>query len=113
MFSSKNVKPSKPENGILYVLRCTIMKEEVYKVGWTSGSAEARAEQISSATGVPTSFVVVDAWEHQDAEALEKNVHMMLDPYRLNDRREFFQANYHTIKKIIEAEIQRPSYVID
>lgn len=113
MASPKNIKPSKPENGILYVLRCTIMKEEIYKVGWTSGSAKDRAEQISSATGVPTSFVVVEFWEHANADGLEKNIHMMLDPYRINDRREFFQADYRTIKKIIEAEIQRSSSVIN
>ncbi|MFK5891806.1 MAG: GIY-YIG nuclease family protein [Pseudomonadota bacterium] len=97
----------KPEYGELYVLRCTVMKDQLYKVGWTSGSSQSRAEQLSSATGVPTSFVVVDCWKHKDAEALEKSVHAMLEPYRVNDRREFFQVNYRSIKKIIEAEIQR------
>lgn len=93
--------------GELYVLRCIVMKDELYKVGWTSGSANSRAEKISSATGVPVSFVVVDSWKHEDAEALEKSVHAMLEPYRVNDRREFFQANYQSIKNIIEAEIHR------
>ncbi len=93
--------------GELYVLRCTVMKDELYKVGWTSGSAKSRAKQLSSATGVPVSFVVVDSWKHEDAEALEKSVHAMLEPYRVSDRREFFQANYRSIKSIIEAEILR------
>lgn len=93
--------------GELYVLRCTVMENQIYKVGWTSGTAENRAKELSSATGVPISFVVVDSWKHKDAEALEKSVHAMLDPYRINDRREFFQANYRTIKKIIETEIER------
>jgi len=95
------------EYGVLYVLRCTIMKEEVYKVGWTSGTAKERAKQISSATGVPLSFVVVDSWKHEDSEALEKSVHAMLEPYRINDKREFFKAKYQSIKKVIESEIQR------
>lgn len=94
-------------NGELYVLRCTIMNEELYKVGWTSGTSIDRAKQLSSATGVPISFIVVNSWEHKDAEALEKSVHAMLEPYRLNDRREFFQASYISIKNIIEIEIQR------
>ena len=93
--------------GELYVLRCVVMQEELYKVGWTSGSSTERAGQLSSATGVPTSFVVVDCWKHEDAAALEKSVHAMLEPYRVNDRREFFHASYNTIKKIIEAEIER------
>lgn len=93
--------------GVLYVLRCTTMKEEHYKVGWTSKTAEKRAKELSDATGVPTSFVVVNSWQHKDAEALEKNVHMMLEPYRINDRREFFHVSYQIIEKIIESEIER------
>ena len=93
--------------GVLYVLRCTTMKEEVYKVGWTSGTAEERARALSAATGVPSSFVVVGSWSHEDAEALEKNVHAILDPYRVNEGREFFQADYTKISELIEGEIKR------
>src|ERR1019366_9050628 len=55
-------KPSSEQIGVLYVMRCLAMQEEVYKVGWTSNSAEQRARELSSATGVPVSFAVVDAW---------------------------------------------------
>ena len=109
--STKTVKSdafdSTAEYGELYVLRCTVMDSEIYKVGWTSGDAESRAKQLSSATGVPISFVVVESWKHKDAEALEKSVHAMLEPYRMNDRREFFQASYLSIRNIISAEINR------
>jgi hypothetical protein len=57
------------------------MKDEVYKVGWTSKTAEHRAQELSSASGVPTAFVVVQSWQHSDAEQLEKGIHAMLDPY--------------------------------
>ncbi len=93
--------------GVLYVLRCTTMKDEVYKVGWTSRTAEERAKVLSTATGVPSSFVVVDIWPHENAEALEKNVHAILDPYRINESREFFQAEYTKISELIETEIRR------
>lgn len=93
--------------GVLYVLRCTVMQEEVYKVGWTSGTAEERAKQLSSATGVPTSFIVVEAWHHTDPAGLERNVHAMLMPYRISAGREFFQVSYGKLKGIIEAEIRR------
>jgi hypothetical protein len=95
------------DTGVLYVLRCTVMQDEVYKVGWTSGTAEARAQQLSTATGVPSSFVVVESWKHPDAAALEKGVHAMLAPYRINYAREFFQASYPTIKTVVETEIAR------
>jgi hypothetical protein len=93
--------------GVLYVLRCMGMGDEVYKVGWTSGTAEQRAKELSSATGVPSSFVVVEAWRHTDPEGLERSVHAMLSPYRVSDSREFFQVKYATIKRIVEAEIAR------
>ncbi|WP_081505945.1 GIY-YIG nuclease family protein [Azospirillum lipoferum] len=95
------------DRGVLYVLRCTLMQEQIYKVGWTSGTAKQRAKELSSATGVPVSFVVVSYWKHEDPEALEKNVHAMLSPYRVNDAREFFLVDYRKIKKIIESEIER------
>ena len=50
---------------------------------------------------------MVESWQHPDAEALEKSVHAMLDPYRLNEAREFFQADYRTIKNLIELELDR------
>ena len=100
-------KPSSEQIGVLYVMRCLAMQEEVYKVGWTSNSAEQRARELSSATGVPVSFAVVDAWQHPDPEALEKGVHAMLSPYRLNESREFFKLKYPELKAIIEAEVAR------
>ncbi|WP_428987954.1 GIY-YIG nuclease family protein [Methylocapsa aurea] len=100
-------RSSSGQVGVLYVLRCLAMKDEVYKVGWTSSSAEQRARELSSATGVPVAFAVANAWHHSDPEALEKGVHAMLSPYRLNESREFFKLNYPALKAIIEAEITR------
>ncbi|NKL77110.1 GIY-YIG nuclease family protein [Rhizobium leguminosarum] len=97
----------KGERNVLYVLRCMVMQNEVYKVGWTSGTAEERAKQISSATGVPNAFIVVEHWQHPDPESLEKNVHAMLDPYRVADNREFFKLEFSSLKRIIEREIAR------
>ncbi|SFI77513.1 T5orf172 domain-containing protein [Bosea sp. OK403] len=97
----------KQNASVLYVMRCAAMKEEIYKVGWTSNSAEQRARELSLATGVPLSFVVVDAWQHPDPAALEKGVHALLTPYRLNDSREFFSLKYPQLKGIIETEIKR------
>lgn len=94
-------------NGELYVLRCALMKEEVFKVGWTSGTASERAKQLSSATGVPLAFVVVESWAHDDPEALEKEVHAQLSPYRGNNQREFFRLSFQNIRKIIVQTIDR------
>lgn len=99
--------------GVIYVLRCMVMQDEVYKVGWTSGTAEQRAQQLSTATGVPSSFAVVAAWQHADPAAIEKGIHAMLAPYRINDAREFFQASYPIIRAIIEGELTRATNSVD
>jgi T5orf172 domain len=106
--ASENSGPStKKSQNVLYVLRCATMHEEVYKVGWTSDTAENRAKQISSATGVPNAFIVVNQWQHPAPEALEKNVHALLDGFRVVDNREFFKVSIATIRQIIEGEIER------
>jgi hypothetical protein len=88
-------------------MRCVAMKDEVYKIGWTSGSAEQRAKELSAATGVPLSFVVVHSWQHPDPKALESGVHAILNPYRLSEGREFFRLEYPKLKELIESEIAR------
>jgi len=95
------------EEGELYIMRCSAMQEQIFKVGFTSGSSIERAKQLSSATGVPLAFVVVKRWRHKDARKLE--VHMMLSPYRINDSREFFMAKYDAIEKAVESVIARVS----
>lgn len=99
--------PIEEKAGVLYVMRCLAMNDEVYKVGWTSGTAEQRARELSSATGVPISFIVVDRWQHFDPEGLEKGVHAILTPYRIAENREFFKLKYPDLKNIIETEIER------
>lgn len=93
--------------GELYVLRCIAMQEEVYKVGWTSGTAHDRAKELSAPTGVPFAFEVVHKWAHNDAQGLETEVHAMMSPYRINNQREFFQLDFGSIKRIIEQTIER------
>lgn len=108
-FESDEVTPknTRKKHGELYVMRCSAMKETIFKVGFTDSDSNDRAEQLSSATGVPLSFVVVKSWQHPNAKALETEVHMMLAPYRLNDSREFFLAQFSVIENIIETAIAR------
>lgn len=92
--------------GELYVLRCSAMKEQIFKVGYTSGCSYERAKQLSSATGVPLAFFVVRCWKHKEAKRLETEVHMMLSPYRLNNGREFFEVKYETIEKVVNSALK-------
>ncbi|WP_156892494.1 GIY-YIG nuclease family protein [Salaquimonas pukyongi] len=95
------------DTNVVYLLRCHFMEHEVYKVGWTTKTAEERAQELSRETGVPSAFVVVKYWQHQNARELEKEVHMMLSPYRINERREFFKVDADIIIRIIEETLVR------
>lgn len=82
--------------GFIYVLG-NVSMPDVYKVGMTTRSPNARAVELSSVTGVPTPFDVVYYAEVADPTAQEKRVHAALSTYRVNNGREFFQADLFTI----------------
>lgn len=93
--------------GEIYIMRCSAMSDRIYKVGYTGGMSCVRAKQLSSATGVPLDFIVEKKWKHKNARMLEKEVHMMLSPYQVNDKREFFMLDLERIIKIINLVIDR------
>lgn len=76
--------------GYVYVLYNPSM-EGVVKIGRTQASSEERAAEISRATGVPMSFIVVHDELVCDCVAVEKRLHDRFAYARLNPRREFFR----------------------
>jgi hypothetical protein len=64
------------------------------KVGKTTRSPEERAKELSSATGLPTPFIVVYEQYFQDCDLAEAFVHTYLaeSGHRVADNREFFNA---------------------
>jgi hypothetical protein len=91
--------------GWLYVMRCPLMEEDVFKVGWTSKSPKARAEELSKATGVPLSFIVVESWKVPDPKLAEAMAHEALISFRITGRREFFKAPYDVIRSHISVTL--------
>jgi hypothetical protein len=89
--------------GWLYVMRCPLMEEDVYKIGWMSKSPKSRPEELSKATGVPLSFVVVESWQVADPKLAEVMAHDALVPFRITKGREFFKASYDVIRTHISA----------
>jgi hypothetical protein len=63
--------------------------QEIIKIGITSVSVEARLNQLYT-TGVPFKFRVIKTAETKNYAELEKALHSLLDPYRINRSREFF-----------------------
>lgn len=71
------------------------------KIGFTDGTPEKRAEQLSRSTGVILPFKVEWAFHCYNAEALEKEIHRHLEGSRITGNREFFDVSLDEAKKVI------------
>lgn len=91
-----------PNSGYIYVMRCIAHEKNVFKIGMTKRTSYLRASELTAATAAPDEFHVVYEWKVTNCIAAEKEVHAILDKYRLNDKREFFQAPLTLITNAIE-----------
>ncbi len=86
------------------------------KVGRTDRSPSTRIDELSSATGIPTQFVLVYDILVPDAERAEQLMHGTLTNrgYRVAENREFFNAPIHEVVKLmIELREELESISID
>jgi len=90
----------------VYVMRCHAHAENLYKVGFTDRDPEVRARELSSVTATPLPFEVLRAWPVTDGLAAEGAAHKALGVVRLSMNREFFQATYVELQRVIEAAIE-------
>jgi hypothetical protein len=91
--------------GVVYIVRSPSHDTDVYKVGLTRRTANERAREISSSTGVPLPFGVLASWSVGDCSAVEREVHRRLDRQRLSTRREFFAVSLAEIVLVVERVI--------
>lgn len=107
------IRPLGPDPGIVYIMRSLGHGADIYKVGLTRRSADERAKELSSATGVPLPFNVLASHEVGNCGAIEAEVHRRLDDRRLNDRREYFFISYGELNDVLGrviAEIDGPGH---
>jgi tetratricopeptide (TPR) repeat protein len=91
-------------SGYLYILVNPGAKGLV-KIGKTARDPEERAKELSSATGVPTPFIVVYSAFFDDCISAEVYVHTLLNDKRLSNNKEFFRiTTTEAINAIIQAE---------
>lgn len=88
-------------SGFIYIMRNASHEKNIFKVGLTRRDCETRAKELSSATGVPDKYLIVEEFATADCVLAEKLIHERLDDYRLNNKREFFKANYSFIRATI------------
>jgi hypothetical protein len=71
------------------------------KIGFTDGTPEKRADQLSRSTGVIMPFKVEWAFHCYNGYALEQEVHRHLESSRITGNREFFDIEVSEAKEII------------
>jgi hypothetical protein len=79
--------------------------EGIVKIGKTIRDPEGRVKELSSATGVPTPFILVYKELFSDCDQAEKLIHRLLEEknFRLSKGREFFSIPvYEAINVIME-----------
>jgi hypothetical protein len=95
------VEVKAPEGGYLYALTNPSLPGMV-KIGSTRRSPDARAEELSRHSGVPTPFVVKYSVSVSDCSAIELAVHRRLAAYRVSERREFFRIDVAQAVQVLE-----------
>jgi len=90
--------------GYVYVL-INPSVEGLVKIGKTTKDPEERANELSTATGVPTPFIVVYKAFFQDCGSAETYIHTRLASYRISENKEFFRLQLDkAINTIVEAK---------
>lgn len=92
--------------GYVYLLINPTM-DGLVKIGKTTRDPTGRAKELSSATGVPASFVLVYHIYVRDCSAAESYIHEVLETRncRVSRNREFFQiATHEAIRILSQAE---------
>ena len=81
--------------GFVYILSNEAMPGKL-KIGYSATDPEQRAKALSSNTSVPQPFNLEYFCLVDDYEDVERWTHWELAPYRVNNRREFFEVDYAT-----------------
>ncbi len=91
------------DGGYVYVMINSSLNGLV-KIGKTTKNPDERAKELSSATGVPTPFVVVFYKEFKNCSLAEQQIHKFLEDNgcRINDNREFFNIPINEAIEVVQ-----------
>ncbi|MXZ16946.1 MAG: GIY-YIG nuclease family protein [Rhodothermaceae bacterium] len=88
--------------GWIYVARNPCFADAAFKIGQTRISPSERIEALSASTSVYRKFELVYFVHVSDHLEAEGYVHQLLKDFRLNPRKEFFNAPIMTVVKALD-----------
>ena len=92
------------QNGYVYVMVNPSLPNMV-KIGMTTKDPNERAKELSSATGVPTPFILVFYKPFRNCYITEQRIHQFLEDkgYRVKNNREFFNISTNFAIDVVQA----------
>lgn len=87
-------------------------EKEILKIGMTTRNIQKRVNEINSATGVLFPFSARKIYKVKDCRRAERDIHTLLQNYRIRSDREFFALEFRMACAMIEEylEISHQSY---
>lgn len=98
-----NISSPRRRPGHLYILSNPSLRRGYLKIGLAAGSVDLRAIQLSRSTSIPQPFEVRFTVPVADVHIAERRVHLLLDDYRVNSSKEFFQLDLRRAKAACRA----------
>lgn len=105
-YQSKVVPSDGKNPGYIYIMRAPLHSKNVFKIGLTTRDSDTRANELSSATGLPGRIYVINQWAVSDCKEIERKIHNRLADYRVDPRREFFEGSLEFFISTVNAIIQ-------
>ena len=75
---------------------------DILKIGMTTRNVKKRVNEINSATGVLYPYSARKVYKVKNCQQVEKDIHKILQNYRIRADREFFKISYQEACNIIE-----------
>jgi hypothetical protein len=98
-WNAVELKHSKVENGIVYVLTNALMPGLV-KIGFTAGNPAIRAERLNEQYQLPSRFMVAGYVRTKDPFIVEKQVHSELADFKMSG--EFYKIQPEEAMSVID-----------
>jgi hypothetical protein len=95
------------DGGFIYILS-TRELPDILKIGQTKRTPETRTKEINSATGVIVPWAVRYAWRVANPERAEREIHELLERWRIRGDREAFRLDFFEARRIIRDYLRDP-----
>lgn len=88
--------------GYIYVASNPAFRENIYKIGRTDRTPHERMDELYT-TGVPEPFKLLGWVQVSDSRAVERELHIRYDRYRIRQNREFFKLTEQQAREVLDS----------